>query len=101
MARRKTSTTAPHTITAIPQLGTMKSLRVTGSSVVDSGKAVDSSVVDEGIEGISVDEVDTVFVSNEHNISYSISINIDIGTNKCMLLCDKTIICYDINIHNM
>lgn len=42
-----------------------------------------------------------VFVSNEHNITYSISINIDIGTNKCMLLCDKTIICYDINIHNM
>lgn len=69
MARRKTSTTAPHTITAIPQLGTMKSLRVTGISVVDSGKAVDSSVVDEGIEGISVDEVDTVFVSNEHNIT--------------------------------
>lgn len=46
----------------------MKLLCVIGSLVVDLGKVVDFLVVDEGIEGIFVDEVDIVFVLNEYNI---------------------------------
>lgn len=46
----------------------MKLLCVIGILVVDLGKVVDFLVVDEGIEGIFVDEVDIVFVLNEYNI---------------------------------
>lgn len=46
----------------------MKLLCVIGILVVDFGKVVDFLVVDEGIEGIFVDEVDIVFVLNEYNI---------------------------------
>lgn len=55
-------------IMVIFQLGIMKLLCVIGSLVVDLGKVVDFLVVDEGIEGIFVDEVDIVFVLNEYNI---------------------------------
>lgn len=55
-------------IMVIFQLGIMKLLCVIGSLVVDVGKVVDFLVVDEGIEGIFVDEVDIVFVLNEYNI---------------------------------
>lgn len=90
-------------IMVIFQLGIMKLLCVIGSLVVDLGKVVDFLVVDVGIQGIFVDEVDMVFVLNEYNLMYLIFINIciDIGINKCMLFCDKIIICYDINIYNM
>lgn len=55
-------------IMVIFQLGIMKLLCVIGSLVVDLGKVVDFLVVDDGIEGIFVDEVDIVFVLNEYNI---------------------------------